>query len=78
MDSHGVNSIGLLLDIAGALLIFFYGIPEPISRHGATYLVTGMTDEAEKRKARRYDLLSRIGLALIVGGFAAQLLSNYI
>lgn len=29
-----VNSLGLLCDIAGAILIFRYGLPEPVNKAG--------------------------------------------
>jgi len=76
--STAVNSIGLLLDIAGVVMVWRYGLPESLSREGAQYIITEQTDEAEKAKAARFDLLSKIGLALIVAGFAFQLLSNFL
>lgn len=76
--SNCVNSFGLLLDIVGVVLIWRFGLPEPISRSGAKYLVTGQTDEAEKAKAERFHNLSKIGLGLLIAGFALQLVSNFL
>jgi hypothetical protein len=73
-----VNSIGLILDIAGVVLVWRYGLPESVSREGAQYIITEQTDERERMKAARFDLLSKIGLGLIIGGFALQLASNFI
>jgi hypothetical protein len=64
-----VNSIGLLADIAGAVLLWKYGLPEALSREGHSYLILEQTDEAEKAKAARYDWWSRIGLGLLIAGF---------
>jgi hypothetical protein len=76
--SHLLNSIGLVLDIAGVVMIWFYGLPEPLSLEGRTYLVTGLIDEKEKAKAQRFHRLSKIGLALILGGFLLQFVSNFL
>jgi hypothetical protein len=76
LHSTCVNSLGLVLDIVGAVLLWLYGIPEPISRTGAQYLITGMTDEKTKQKAKRFHTLSKLGLGLLIVGFVLQLASN--
>ncbi len=73
-----VNSIGLVADIAGALLIWRFGLLEPLSRTGAKYLVTGLLDEKEKAKAARFHVLSTVGVVLIIIGFALPLASNFL
>ena len=73
-----INSLGLLLDIAGVIMVWRYGLPDTLSREGAQYIVTGQTDQAEKAKAARFDVLSKVGLALIMGGFTLQLISNFL
>jgi len=55
-----VNSIGLLCDIVGAVLIWRYGLPEHISRTGAVHLIAEQTDETEKAKAKRYDRIRTV------------------
>lgn len=76
--SPWINSFGLLLDIVGAILIFQFGLPEPISRRGAQYLITEQSDEGERKKASRFDLLSKVGLGLLVTGFVFQLVSDFV
>ena len=76
--SNGANSFGLLLDIVGVVLIWRFGLPEPILRSGAKYLITGMTDEKEKEKAGRFHTLSKVGLGLIIIGFVLQLIGNFL
>jgi hypothetical protein len=76
--SNIVNSIGLICDIIGAVLVWRYGLPEPISRTGAVHLILEQTDAAEKAKAKRFDCLARCAVALLVGGFLLQLLSNFL
>jgi hypothetical protein len=73
-----VNSMGLVLDIAGALLLWKYGLPGSISREGHVYLALEQDDEEEKAKARKYDQWSYGGLTLLILGFGLQLISNFL
>ncbi len=73
-----VNSIGLVFDIMGALLLWKYGLPEPISREGHVHLVLEQVDEDEKAKAKKYDRWSYGGLILLILGFGLQLVSNFL
>lgn len=68
--------VGLAGDILGAVLIWRFGLPEQVSRHGGVLLLTEQADPVEIRKADRYDLLSRTGLGLLVAGFALQFIGN--
>jgi len=76
--STQINSIGLVLDILGALLLIKYGIPPKVDREGHIHLITEQVDGAEIQKARSYDRWSTFAILLIILGFALQLLSNYI
>ncbi|MDO9069073.1 MAG: hypothetical protein Q7W05_11530 [Deltaproteobacteria bacterium] len=73
-----VNSIGLICDAVGVLLIWKYGLPEAISRTGAVHLILEQTDDAEIVKAKKFDRWARVGIALLVLGFILQLVSNFI
>ena len=73
---QGIGSFGLLLDIVGAILLFRYGLPESISREGHTILVTEQIDEKEVRLANFHDRMGRLGLSLLIFGFALQLVAN--
>jgi len=73
-----INTIGLLFDIIGVCFIWKFGLPENISRTGAITLILEQTDKNEIKKAKQYDFRSKIGLFLIIVGFALQLLSNFI
>jgi hypothetical protein len=75
--SKVLNSIGLLLDISGAYLLFKFGLPEEIRRSGAIALALEQVDEAEAAKAKCYDRRGKFGLGLLVVGFVLQLLSNF-
>ena len=71
-----VNIIGLSLDIVGACLIFKFGLPEKIDRHGYIYVTVREKDEKEKEKAKKYDFWAKVGLGCLIIGFALQIISN--
>lgn len=73
-----VSSSGLMLDIVGVILIFLYGLPEALSREGHQYIITKQKDEKEALKAKKYDFRARIGLTLLILGFALQLVGHWI
>lgn len=73
----GLNSLGLVLDILGVVLLFKFGLPASISRTGTSFLALEGEDKAERAKAQRYDFWARVGLALLIVGFLLQLISNY-
>lgn len=85
-----VNSTGLIANIAGVALAFFYGFPQPSHVEGvglglepATYIEqlgrTAAELDAEARALKsRYLSLSRLGLALMALGFVLQLIATWI
>ncbi|MBC7557527.1 MAG: hypothetical protein H7195_11265 [Chryseobacterium sp.] len=78
MNSNLINSIGLVFDIIGVILLFKYGLPSEVSKTGAIGLIMEQTDESEVAKWRKYNLFSKIGLSFILVGFLFQLVSNFI
>jgi len=54
LEAYGA-SLGLVLDIVGAILVWRYGLPPPIRRGGVSYLMLEQADEAMKEQAARYD-----------------------
>ena len=74
-----INSIGLLLDIFGMVLLFRYGLPENLDRGGRPFTIAAnLPDKAEIRKARHHDRMGQLGLALLIAGFLFQLASNFL
>lgn len=84
MTSHCLNVAGLILNMLGVVLAFFFGFPQPdlneevgISVTEATPMPWGGTagDHARKQSARKakYRRLAYTALALMFAGFAAQL-----
>lgn len=66
-----LNTSGLILNILGVGVVFFFGFPQP-SHHDGNLLAWGEDASAAPRR-RRYKLLSQLGLALMIAGFALQL-----
>jgi hypothetical protein len=73
MSANILNIAGLLMNLAGVILLFRYGMPYRVRTEGATYLITEAVDKREVTTERRYDLLGKLGLVLIVTGTAAQI-----
>ena len=79
-----IGSLGLLVDIVGAILLFRYGLPNdvPINKTRA------LPPEHFERKLKetqqinplyvRYKKRSRLGIGLLILGFAMQIVDNYL
>tara|TARA_R110000796_G_scaffold252631_3_gene389366 strand:- start:27960 stop:28196 length:237 start_codon:yes stop_codon:yes gene_type:complete len=77
MTSNTINTIGLVFDIIGVLMLFKYGLPSEISKEGTVFLAVQKSDESEKKKWKKYNFWSKVGLVLILIGFTFQIISNY-
>jgi drug/metabolite transporter (DMT)-like permease len=74
MDTHGWHTVGgLTLDIFGVALIWPFGLPQNVNRGGVIHRIVEQEDPIEASKAKRYDLISALGLGLIIGGFVLQI-----
>lgn len=74
----GLNSLGLVLDIAGVVLLFLFGLPPRVGRGGESHLLLEGVDEHELKRERRYNRLSLVGIVLVTLGFGLQLASNFV
>jgi len=73
-----MDIIGLALSFAGAIIIFFFGLPPMISERGSIHLITEQVDEGEIKRAKKYKVITRLGLLLLALGFLLQLLEKII
>ena len=71
------NSLGLFLDIIGVILLFRFGLPQDVRRGGESFLLIEGVDQREAAKAKWYDRISYVALALIISGFGLQIFSNH-
>ena len=62
-----------LFGLAGALLIFFFGLPPKIDPKGHIHLILEQEDEKEKKEGRKYKKISYIGILLIAFSFLLQI-----
>ena len=88
MTAQTLNTVGLALNIAGVILVFFYGFPQPTHEEGVglgledgTPLSDGRTvaehNEDIRKTRARYMCMSRLALGLIVLGFLFQLWATW-
>jgi hypothetical protein len=86
LTARWLNTIGLLLGMAGVLIIFRWGPPQPdfhesvgLGLEDETLLPDGtrVSDvaEAARRAKRWHKIMSRVGLGLIGLGFFVQLMA---
>ncbi|MDQ3949944.1 MAG: hypothetical protein M3282_06335 [Gemmatimonadota bacterium] len=68
-----LTGIGLVADIVGVVLLYFFGLPAHISRGGHSSRVAEQRDDVEAQQAKLYDLLARVGIWVLIAGFALQL-----
>lgn len=73
-----VTSAGLMLDIAGAILLFLFGLPPDFDPLGRTFIVTSDSDDTERTKGDRYRFWGRVGLVLLILGFIGQLAGTWL
>ena len=73
-------SLGLVLDIIGVILLFFFGLPSRVTRKPDNAMLWPKVEEEEKqreKKFRLYSTMSHIGLLLLIVGFTLQLVGNF-
>ncbi len=69
-----INSVGLLLDIAGALLMYFNS--KPVSY--ATYLYSNKELKAFSIKSKKMNKRVKLGAFLLFIGFVLQLFASWL
>ncbi|NIK93642.1 hypothetical protein GZ212_15890 [Mangrovimonas sp. CR14] len=76
MDCNLINSIGLIFDIIGVIMLFKYGLPADVSKDGYIGLAIQETNYEDIRKWKKYNFWSRFALVLLILGFMLQIISN--
>jgi hypothetical protein len=88
MKAQILNTIGLVLNIAGVIIVFIFGFPQPTHEEGislglgdANRLSDGRTvaeyNEQVRKTKFKYLCLSRFALGLVIIGFAFQLWATW-
>ena len=76
-----LNIVGLILALAGVLLLFRYGMPFQTRTGGVRLLqfeAGNSRDQNQIKLERRYDRLGWLGLVLIVVGTVCQIIANLV
>ncbi len=72
-----LNTAGLLLGIIGVFMVFIWGPPQPEHSTGKSLGIEGpMVDDYDRKVIKRkafYTRMSRLGLFMIMTGFALQI-----
>ena len=85
-----INAFGLILNMIGVVVIFFYGPPQPVLEEGVAIAVEDATpidasgktaadyNEEVRQRRKQFFIRSRIGLCIIFIGFGIQLIASVI
>lgn len=69
-----LSIVGLGLDIIGAVLIWRYGLPVGLLKSdGPLKAIAHPENEEEAKTISRYETCSKMGVGLLIAGFALQL-----
>lgn len=71
------NIIGLLLSLAGVILLFRYGMPYRLRARGGEIITTRPTEENQRAESQA-NVLGNTGLAFIVIGTGCQIVANLV
>jgi hypothetical protein len=72
-----LNVIGLVLALAGVLLLFRYGMPYQVRTGGwPQWVDDNPPDQDQIRLERRYDRFGKLGVICIVLGTVCQIIAN--
>ena len=77
MTNSIINTIGLVLDLIGVLILFKFGLPSQVDKNGSIGFIMEEEDLSEKKKWHKYNCWSKIGLGFISVGFILQIISNH-
>jgi hypothetical protein len=70
------NIAGLMLTLAGLLILFLYGMPYRVRTGGVTYIIAEQIQQSELDADRRYAIYGWVGLVLAVFGTLCQIAAN--
>jgi hypothetical protein len=72
-----LNTVGLSLGLAGVVIIFHWGPPQPDLDPQGKLLLAAPPDKTVEQQRNQYEIMSRVGLGLIGLGFVAQLFGTW-
>jgi len=72
-----LNSIGLVCDIIGAVLLLLFWVAAQTAFKGKLAVSEHDYDEEDRTKLKRMRIAAKLGFGLMILGFVLQLVSNY-
>jgi drug/metabolite transporter (DMT)-like permease len=78
MSAATWNIVGIVLSLAGVILLFLFGMPFRTRTRGQIHLFAEETDHAALKHEKRHDLLQWLGFALVVAGALFQIVGNLV
>lgn len=73
--SRVFNLVGLLLTLAGVLILFRWGMPFHVPTGGASAYIAEQLDAKEIALERIYTIIGYVGLALLILGTVLQIIA---
>lgn len=74
-----LSVLGLSLDLIGVVILFFFGIPPGLHVSGQSVMVKDQADHDMKTKlGQRYQKMQKLALAILIVGFALQIVAYFI
>lgn len=70
------TQIGLVLDVVGVMMLFWWGPPMPDLNPKISLQLEGSEDAKTQKKRCCYEVMSRIALLVVLLGFVCQLLGT--
>ena len=70
-----LNLAGLVANVIGGVMLFIWGPPQPSFEEQGFLALEGGPDLGVRSLRRRHEILSRVGLGLVILGFAFQLVA---
>ena len=71
-----LGALGLVVNLAGVLILFRYGMPYRVETGGAIHRIAEGMNPSEKRKDALYKRLGILGIALAVLGILLQIVAT--
>ena len=73
-----LNTVGLVFNLVGVLLLFRYGMPYRTRTGGSGFLMVEQKDSAAISLEEQHDFLGYVGLCLIILGTVLQIVANWV
>ncbi len=60
--------------LTGAVFLYFFGLPPKIDPEGHIHIIAEQKDEEEKKRGKKYKIMSKLGIGLVALSFLLQII----